>query len=180
VHQFDYELLATGTGQPTPPDDNEQIPMPPLPIRKTATGEYGADLDWDPAQILPGQEVSFRFAFYDTQGFPLFGEQVNYDFDIKSRDGANVYHAENRNAEDGTGQEMVKFNATGPATVSITVNSVSGRDTGQFTETVDFNIVVIPEFPFGAAIAFGSVIGFVIVATRTRVFRGLLGGRDGL
>lgn len=180
VSQFDYELLATGTGEPTPPGDTEEIPTPPLPIRKTARGIYGADLDWEPAQILPGQEVSFRFAFYDAQGFPLFGELVNYDFDVKARDGSVLYHVENKNAEDGTGREVVKFNATGPATISITINSVSGRDTGQFTEAVDFNIVVVPEFPVGAAVAVGSVVGLIVVATRTRAFRNLLGGNNGL
>ncbi len=60
------------------------------------------------------------------------------------------------------------FDSAGGFTASVTINSVSGQGTGQFTERADFNMVVVPEFPVSAAIVAAAVIGLVVLMTRAK------------
>jgi hypothetical protein len=173
--QFSFELLETGMGPPEKPTGTDVVPTPPL-SDKTGRGTYEIQLDWDPATIEPGQTVVFSVSLKDDTGFPL--ERANYDFTVKGSDGTVVQEFRNQNAdaETGTGTHEVQLDAAGPMTVTVKINSISGQDTGQFTESVDFNVVVVPEFPVSAAIVAAAVIGLVVVLTRSR---GGLGNRFG-
>lgn len=113
----------------------------------------------------------------DSAGSPL--ERANYDFTVENSNGTVVQEFTNQNAdaETGTGTHEVQLDAAGPMTVTVTINSVSGQTTGQFTESADFNVVVVPEFPVSAAIVAAAVISLVVIMTRSR--RGGLGNLFG-
>jgi hypothetical protein len=160
--------LETGTGQPEAPTSVEQAPTPPL-SKKTPRGAYSIEIDWDPAEIQPGSTVAFGLAMTESNGFPL--QRVNYDFTIKNASGNVVQELANQNAEFGTATHEVKFESGGPMTVTVKLNSISGQSAGGgggFTESADFNIVVVPEFPISAAIVAGVVIGLLVLVMRAR------------
>jgi hypothetical protein len=71
----------------------------------------------------------------------------------------------------------VQIDTAGPITITVKINAVSGQTPGQFTESVDFNVVVVPEFPISAALVAAVVVGLVVVMTRAR---GSLFGAKGL
>lgn len=168
--QYKFELLETGMGKPETPSGGEKIPMPPL-SGKTGRGEYTISLDWEPASIEPGSSVLFTISLTDKSGFPL--ERANYDFVIKDENGAVVKEFKNQNADAdfGTGTHEVQFDTAGGMTATVIINSFSGQPAGGsvgFTENVDFNIVVVPEFPVGAVMTVAAVIGLVVLVTRTK------------
>jgi len=165
--QYEFELLSTGMGKPETPSGGQQVPTPPL-SKTTGRGDYKITLDWEPSSIEPNTPVLFTVSLTDDSGFPL--ERANYDFVLKNNSGGIIREFKNRNAdaEFGTGTHEVQFDSAGGFTATVTINAISGATTGQFTESADFNMVVVPEFPVSAAIVAAAVIGLVIVMTRTR------------
>ncbi|HKZ62472.1 MAG TPA: hypothetical protein VJZ68_08685 [Nitrososphaera sp.] len=167
--QYSFELLATGTGKPEAPTSEEQVPTPPL-IKITGRGTYEIRIDWEPAEIKPGENVPFTVTLSDSTGFPL--ERANYDFTVKNANGTVVQEFKNQNAaaQSGTGTHEVQFDAAGRTTITVTINTVNGQPAGggTFTESVDFDVVVVPEFPVSAAIVAAAVIGLAVVMTRAR------------
>jgi hypothetical protein len=174
--------LDTGTGQPEVPGSVAEVPTPPLGPTATARGTYEIELDWDPAEIQPDGAVVFGVTMTDSTGFPL--ERVNYDLVIKDSGGNIVKEFKNQNAELGLATHEVTFNTTGRMTVTVTLHSISGTPAGggTFTETVDFSIVVVPEFPVSAAIIAAVIIGMVVLMTRAKSvgLGGLFGKRNAL
>ena len=180
--QFKFELLETGTGQPEVPTNEVRIPTPPL-SRDTPRGTYKISLDWEPAEIKPGENVLFTVTLADNVGFPI--ERANYDFTVKNANGTVVQEFKNQNAEPliGTGTHEVQFDAAGRTTITVLINSVrGGQEPGQFTESVDFDIVVVPEFPMSIPIIGAALIGLAVVLTRARgtVLGSLFGAKDAL
>lgn len=177
--QFAFTLEETGTGKPETPESQEEIPMPPLE-RDTGRGTYTVTLDWEPASIEPNSTVTFGVGFYGNDGLPL--NRVSYDFTVTDARGEKIYEKVNGFANDYTGFEEVDFGSGGPVTVSVVVKSVSGQNTGAFTEQADFGLVVVPEFPVSAVVIAGIVLGFVALATRFRgtSFGSMFGGRNTL
>jgi len=165
--QFSFELLETGMGKPTPPASEERIPTPPL-SDTTGRGSYQIKLYWEPATIEPGKTVRFGVALSDAQGLPL--QRANYDFTVKDANGNVIQEFTNQNADTdlGTGSHEVQLDTAGPITVTVKINAVGSQQPSQFTESVDFNVVVVPEFPIGVAIVTAAVIGLVVVMTRAR------------
>jgi hypothetical protein len=165
--QFSFELLETGMGKPTPPASEDRVPTPPL-SKKTGRGTYEIVIDWEPPSIEPGTNVLFTVSLKDDVGFPL--ERANYDFTVKSADGSVVQEFKNQNADSefGTGTHEVQLDSAGPMTITVKINAVGSREPSQFTESADFNVVVVPEFPVSAAIVAAAVIGLVVVMTRAR------------
>jgi len=173
---FAFELLATGTGEPPVPESEDRVIMPPQ-TRTTPRGEYEVTIEWEPAEIQPGSTVVFGVTMTEKSGFPL--ERVNYDFTVTDSAGNVVGDFASQNAEFGTNTHEVTFSEAGPANVEVKLNAISGTPVGggTFTEAVDFDIVVVPEFPIGAAIVAASIVGLLVVLTR---YKGLgLGGLFG-
>ena len=136
--------------------------------KKTPRGTYTIGIDWTPASIEPNSNVIFTVTLGDNTGFAL--DNANYDFVVKNANGSIIREFKNQDADPviGSGTHEVQFGDAGRITVTVTVNSVSGQTTGQFTESADFNVVVVPEFPVSAAIVAAAVIGLVVVMTRAR------------
>lgn len=177
--QYAFSLLEVGMGEPELPTGVAEIPEPPL-TQGTPRGTFEIELDWEPASIEPGKEVEFGLNFYDNNGFPL--ERVSYDFVVKDGSGETIEERANQFADFGTSFQKVTFEQGGGKTVTVRVNSVSGQGTGQFTEEVDFNIVVVPEFPVSAALIAAAVIGLAVAMTRLRgtSLGSMFGGRNGI
>jgi hypothetical protein len=177
--QFAFELLETGTGRPEMPAGAAEVPTPPL-TGATGRGDYTVTLDWEPASIEPGQTVLFTVSLADSTEFPL--ERANYNFVVTNGSGGIIAEFRNQNAdaELGTGTHEVTFNSAGGMTATVTINSISGQGTGQFTESVDFRIVVVPEFPFGIALIAASLVAMMIVVVRLKgtALGGLFGGKQ--
>lgn len=175
--QFAFTLLETGMGPPPIPEEESEVPTPPLQ-EVTGRGTYEIDLSWDPETIDPNSTVEFEVSFYDNNDNAL--ERVSYDFTVTDADGNAIYDkADSFTGDDEVGTETVEFGDMGPVTITITINSVSGVDTGTFTETVDFDLVVVPEFPASVAMLAAAVIGLVVVMTRLRgTSLGVFGGRN--
>jgi hypothetical protein len=175
--QFAFTLLETGTGEPPIPEEETEIPTPPLQ-ETTGRGTYEVDLSWDPETIDPNSTVEFEVSFFDNNGNAL--GRVSYDFTVTDANGNAIYDRANSfTGDDEIGTETVEFGDMGPVTITVTINSVSGVNTGTFTETVDFDLVVVPEFPASVAIIAAAVIGLVVVMTRLRgTSLGLFGGRN--
>jgi hypothetical protein len=165
VTQFKFELLKVGTGQPNINPTGE-IPKPPLE-RKTASGKYAVTLDWEPAEIQPGNDVNFGVSFADNTHFPL--QDVRYDFTVKDASGNILAEFKDQRSEIG-GPEIhpVKVNSSGTIRAEVVITAVEGQTTGQAIESADFSVVVVPEFPVSAAIVAAAVIGLVVVMTRAR------------
>jgi hypothetical protein len=171
--QYSFELLETGSGQPAAPTGTGQTSGPPL--ERTTTDGSRLILTWDPVDIQPNSTVNFGLEMRDANNSTL--NNVAYDFTVKDANGQIIQEFNDQLAQSGTATHQVTFNSTGPKTVTVTVNSVGSRPTGQIIQTTDFNIVVVPEFPISAAILSAAVIGLVVVIMRVK---GLRIGRSNL
>ncbi len=177
--RYEFELLAQGTGQPVPPESVEEIPQPPL-RRSTVTSAYQVEIDWSPVEIMPGEETTFTISFFDNEAFPI--ENVGYDLLVRDIEGNILLDETNELARLGVVELPLTFETGGGKSILVTVISVGGVDTGAFTESADFNIVVVPEFPVSSLIIAGSVIGLVVAVARFRgtSFGSMFGGRNAL
>ena len=164
--QYAFELLATGTGEPPARSSVVEIPKPPLEQR-TARGTYFVDLDWLPADIQPGKDVSFQISFFDSDHAAV--RDVSYDFKVTDSHGNVLKDLKDQFAASSPDAQTVSFSDknAGPVTVDVNVNAVGSRDPGPFVESAQFNIVAAPEFP-GSVIFIGTAIfvGIVFVITR--------------
>jgi hypothetical protein len=163
--QYAFELLETGSGQPPAPTGTGQAPQPPLD-RTTTDGSH-IILTWNPVDIQSNSTVNFGLEFRDANNSPL--QNVAYDFTVKDANGQTIQEFNDQLAQSGTNAHQVTFNSTGPKTISVTMNAVGDRPTGQIIETTDFNIAVVPEFPIStAAIVSAALIGVVVAIMRTK------------
>jgi hypothetical protein len=171
--QYAFELLETGSGQPPVPTGTGQAPQPPLD-RTTNDGSH-VILTWDPVDIQPNSTVNFGLELRDSSNAPL--QNVAYDFTVKDANGQIIQEFNDQLTQSGTATHQVTFNSTGPKTITVTINAVGSRPTGQIIQTTDFNIAVIPEFPISATIVSAALIGVVIIIMR---LKGLSMGRGRL
>jgi hypothetical protein len=162
--QYRFELLETGSGQPPAPTGTGQASGPPL-VRTTNDGSR-IILTWDPVDIQPNSTVNFGLEFRDARNSTL--NNVAYDFLVKDANGQIIQEFNDQQAQSGTATHQVAFNSTGPKTITVQVNSVGSRASGQIIQTTDFNVAVVPEFPISAAVVSAAVLGFVIVIMRVK------------
>lgn len=162
--QYRFELLETGSGQPAAPTGTGQASRPPLD-RTTTDGSH-VILTWDPVDIQPNSTVNFGLEMRDASNSPL--QNVAYDFAVKDANGQIIQEFNDQLAQSGNATQQVTFNSTGPKIVTVTLNSVGSRPTGQLIESTDFNIAVVPEFPTSAAVVSAAVIGLVLVIMRAK------------
>ncbi|HKG29886.1 MAG TPA: hypothetical protein VKA91_01340 [Nitrososphaeraceae archaeon] len=140
--QFEFNLLATGQGEPSKPEGASFAVKPPL-TERTPRGTYYIRLNWEPETIHVGNETRFNIEFLDDTQFPLNG--VSYDFKISNSNGTAIIDLKNQFADTGTAAvQPLKFNSTGPAKVQVTVNSVESSNIGAFVENADFDIGIVP------------------------------------
>ncbi|MGC2570066.1 MAG: hypothetical protein WA364_01045 [Candidatus Nitrosopolaris sp.] len=137
--QYAFELQATGQGQPPVPKSTLYAPKPPITIQ-TARGTYYVELvAWQPPTITAGKPTQFGLLFKDSQQNALNG--VIYSIKA-SQGGTTVAQQSDQQAQQGTGIATVTFPKPGPANLYVSVDSVAGVPSGEFVESVTFNLVV--------------------------------------
>ena len=166
--QYAFELLATGTGRPSEPVSTIELPKPPLE-QETARGTYFIDLNWSPAEIKAGTNVTFDVSFFDNAHTPV--QDVEYNFKITDSKGNVIADLPNQVANNSVGHHTVKFNDTnaGPAKIEVDILAAGSRDLGDFVESATFNIVAVPEFPVNNILIFltvGLITGALLVVLR--------------
>jgi hypothetical protein len=163
--QYAFELLETGSGQPPAQTGTGQAPQPPLD-RTTNDGSH-IILTWNPVDIQSNSTVNFGLEFRDANNSPL--PNVAYDFSVKDANGQTIQQLNDQLAQSGTNTHQVTFNSTGPKTVTVTMNAVGSRPTGNIIQTTDFNIAVVPEFPIStAALVSAALLAFVVAIMRAK------------
>jgi hypothetical protein len=137
--QYAFDLEATGHGQPAIPKSQLVAPTPPLKIQ-TARGTYFIQLLWQPVTIVPGKNIQFGVLFMDSSQNVQNG--VTYSFKATDASGAVIKDVHDQPAQDGTGIQTLTFTKPGPATVIVSIDSVSGNPTGEFVESSTFGLLV--------------------------------------
>jgi len=137
--QYAFELLATGQGQPKPPESQEQIPVPPLEQR-TERGTYIISLTWEPVTIKAGNNTKFGIIFYDDKKNLVTG--VGYNFAIVDANDQLFFAKDNQLASDGTAIQNVVFQKPGPMTVKVLITTAGTGGPSNFVESGQFGIVV--------------------------------------
>lgn len=172
--QYKFDLVEVGPGQPETPKSQTNVPTPPL-TAATGRGTYVVTLNWSPVQIEPGKETTFSVGFTDSRGAQV--QRVNYDVTLKDANGKTLQEMKNQfTGESSANSVKATFNQTGPARINVKINSVSGVDTGEFVESSEFSIAVVPEFPVFLVAAITAVVFAVVVAgtrLKGRTFGGL-------
>lgn len=165
--QYEFELLLKGSGAPPAPTGVEVIPKPPL-TKDTGRGTYKITLSWEPESIEAGKTTDFAVRFAEGNGFPL--DQVNYDLTIRDGSSTVIEEFKNKNTEaTGIGSHTVNLNKTGSLKVTVVMNSISGaKPSGDFVESADFGIAVVPEFPAGIVAIVATSIGAIAIVARFR------------
>ncbi|MEP0824934.1 MAG: hypothetical protein HRF40_05560 [Nitrososphaera sp.] len=166
--QYAFELVATGTGRPPEPTSTTEIPQPPLEQR-TARGTYYIDLNWTPAEIKPGTNVTFAVSFSDDKHQPV--QDVAYNFKVTDSKGNVLADLKNQLARGAVGEQTVKFTESNVGSVKVDVDivAVGSRDPGAFIEEATFNVVAVPEFPANIAILLtAGLVAFILVTSRLR------------
>jgi subtilisin family serine protease len=136
--QYAFELQATGTGQPPPPQAIEVVPNSPLNLL-TGRGSYSIQLLWEPDPIIAGQETTLGLIFSDSFGATV--TRVTYDLMITSENGTVVTELENQRADNGTDLHTITFPSPGPYDEEVTITSVQGVTTGEFIESATFRVI---------------------------------------
>lgn len=163
---FEYELLETMITDTPPVPPAEKLVLPKSPLSKhTTSGTFIVDLSWNPETIEPGKPVQLEVNISDTRGKTL--PNPRYNLEITDAKGNVVYKVEN------TGQRIheVTFESMGRTHVEVTyLGSFSlGGGIGEFIiEKAEFDLVVVPEFPFGAAVVMIAVMAAMIAVTRLK------------
>jgi hypothetical protein len=161
--QYAFTLEKTGMGQPSVPKGMSEVPTPPLQQR-TARGTYTIQLNWQPVSIEPGKNVTFVVGVADNLG-NLINSGI-YSLTVNDANGTLIKQFTDQQINGGIGQPLsVIFPKQGIYRFTVTVNSVAGQGTGLFTESANYNIVAVPEFPLTALIALPLSIAMVSLAT---------------
>jgi hypothetical protein len=136
--QFAFELQSTGQGPPKIPKSQIEAVKPPL-TRQTGRGTYNIQLFWEPVTIEHGKSTKFGVLFKDSTNNIV--NQVSYTFAITTPDGKMIKQFVDQKAPDGTGVQVVTIPQAGPFVVKVSVDAVAGNPSGEFIESVTYNLV---------------------------------------
>lgn len=147
--QYAFELQATGTGQPAPPESETLVPEPPLTVR-TPRGTYYIQLIWNPpieAGAMAGaggenaSSVPEEFGLIFTNDREEIVTGVTYGFTVTSSNDTIITDLGNQKATDGTATQIVEFPEPGKYNIEVNVEAVAGQPLGMFVESARFGIV---------------------------------------
>ena len=164
--QFEYTLLETMITDtpPVPPEEEIEIPTPPLSSR-TTSGGFNVDLYWDPAMIEPGKLTKIGVVFFSRQQELIRGAQ--YDLLITDAKGNTVLDAKKVTVTEGQGSHEVTFESVGRTHVTVTyLGDQEGSFEERIIEKAEFDLIVIPEFPLGMAAVMAVVVAMMVAMTR--------------
>ncbi len=164
--QFEFTLLETMISDtpPIPPEEEIEIPTPPLSSR-TTSGGFNVDLYWDPIMIEPSKPTKIGVVFFSRQQELIRGAQ--YDLLITDAKGNTVLDAKKVTVTEGQGSHDVTFESTGRMHVTVTyLGDQEGGFEARIVEKAEFDLIVIPEFPLGIAAVMAAVVAMTVAMTR--------------
>ena len=164
--QYEFELLETRMSEtaPVPPEEEIQLPTPPL-HKPTASGAFSVDLYWEPTVIEPGKPTTMGVVVFDRQNNVKRG--AIYDLLVTGAGGKVVLDVKKFVAQEGQGTHEVTFDSPGRFHVTVTyLGDQEGGIPERIVEKVEFDLIVVPEFPFGVAAVMAAIIGAMIMLTR--------------
>jgi hypothetical protein len=157
---LEFGLIAKGP----PQGDGDGLPSPLpspeewSPVMETATGggTVLVQVQWSPVTIATEQPVTFRLKFLD----PETRQEINdasYDVMLFDPEGTHVdaSHRSKQTAETQT----YSFERTGTFTLILTNVNLSG-------ERAEFQLSVVPEFPFAVLLVAGSMLAGALALLR--------------
>jgi len=131
------------------------------------------EISLDSKQLEAKEPSSFSLRFYDPTSRNLIKE-INYSIAVYDYNGEKVVNMQNLFAESGADTQLITFPETGPFKILI---DVKGTGVGNSYDTKASGIAsviftVVPEFPVGAMMVFGSIIGVGVIISffKTRLF----------
>jgi hypothetical protein len=137
----------------------------------TDTGGINVMLQWNPNPLDAGVESTVTATFSDAfTGARLDNVNVIYNLRILDVNGSLVYERQNLTAQNGTDSQAIDFPSNENYRIEIQVQGIAedGRPLDRTRSGVARGIVVVPEFPAGAAIAIAGLTASIIVVQRMR------------
>ena len=135
--QCAFDLQGTGQGPPKIPKSQIEAVKPPM-TRQTGRGTYNIQLFWEPVPIVHGKPTKFGVLFKDSTNNIV--NQVSYTFAVTTPDGKTIKQASDQKAPDGTGVQIVTIPQAGPFVAKVSVDAVAGNPSGEFIESVTYNL----------------------------------------
>jgi len=121
-----------------------------------AQGKYIIDLTWIPETLQPG-DAEFIFTIYDRNMRPV--SDAEYDF-VLIQNGQQIYENSGIAQAGGSFEDVIFFEQhKGPVTLAI-------QNIDQSGESIEFPIVVTPEFPLGLILVMVLTFSAVIVLSK--------------
>ncbi len=137
--QYAYELKSMGTGEPTIPKTQVEMPKPPLTLL-TPRGSFNIQLLWEPIEIKAGQVTHFGVIFTDDKNNIV--PRVTFGFKVTDADKTVLTNLDNLRAPDGTGKVDYTFESPGLKHIQVTVETANGESLDMFVESATFDVVV--------------------------------------
>ncbi len=148
-----------------------EFPMPPL-SRPTTSGAFIVDLYWMPDVIEAGKPVTFSLVVRDSKQNVL--NDLTYNIVVTDSNSKIILDNKNVHTVNGQGIHELIFESAGSVHITITFDMPQGGGflAEPITERVEFDLMVVPEFPFVIVIA-SSAIGIMLILSRSRkIFEG--------
>jgi hypothetical protein len=146
----------------------QQEGAPPLTVA-TDNESVNVVIDWEPAEIEPGQDVELALDFQN----PSSGQSishVNYNLEVQDETGNVVESFEGEHTHSGLGSHTVAFDTTGSFKLVVDVIGTGINQPYDTTRsgTAEAAIVVVPEFPVAPAILAAATGIGIFLARRLR------------
>ena len=130
----------------------------------TLNGIVDIEMSFDPSQLEADKPTSFSFRFIDPQSTNLI-DKVNYSIEVFDTHEEKVLNMENLFAESGADTQLITFPETGPFNLAL---SIKGTGVGPAYDTKtngtsSIVFTVVPEFPIGIMMLFGTVVGIIVI-----------------
>ncbi len=174
--QYEFTLKEFGKSSEPIILQGGPVELPKSPLRKLSDGgSVFIELYWGPEVIMPQQEVQFAAVIYDNASRQLPSTE-RYTIEIFD-DGKSILKQQLSN---NLQPVKVTFSSEGIKKVVVSYETLfrTGDATVTRIEKAEFDMVVVPEFPFGVIAVIGSIMAFMLIMARSRMKGMLLGYRQ--
>lgn len=163
---FEFKLLETRMSDTAPEPPKGELKLPTSPLRSpTTSGTYLIDLHWQPVTIEPGKPVRIGVVFFDSKEKLI--RDAQYSMVITDENGKEVFRVEKKVTEEGQGVHDITFESGGKKHVEVIYHGSLGIGPPErIIEKATFDLIVVPEFPFGVAAVLAAVVGTMIAMMR--------------
>jgi len=120
-------------------------------------------------QLEVDEPINFTFRFIEPSSGILL-DDVNYSIEVFDASGNKVVSIQNLFAQNGIDSQLITFDETGPISFLIDIAGTGADrpyDT-KYSGKTSVIFTVVPEFPFGAIMSLGAVIGLGVIITHYR------------